>query len=153
MKALSIKQPWADALVSGAKSIEVRRWQRWSFALRHVGKTIPIHAGQTWHNAAPTALEVQAVGWDAGHRMGGIIGTARLVAVCPFRDYEEWVALADKHLNPLEWYQPGLISLLFAEARRFEKMIECRGRLGFFEVSKEIAADVAAAIREEAKCQ
>lgn len=45
MKALTIKQPWADAIVHGSKRTENRTWPA---PAKHIGTRILIHAGAAY---------------------------------------------------------------------------------------------------------
>lgn len=137
MLALSVRQPWAELIVSGRKTIEVRKWKGCPADV--IGKQIAIHAGQRIDDSAPTevrwmAFEVSGA-WQGC--TGGIIGRATLVSVIRFtiRSFEELYA---EHLNPPVWFEDGLIGLGFAEAVRFRHVIPCRGRLGFFDVPDDL---------------
>jgi hypothetical protein len=141
MLALLIKQPWAELIVAGRKSIEVRRW--WPRVQLPV--PVAIHAGKTWDNNAPTALEVESVGLDAGNRCGGIIGVARLDGIGAF-NRPVFEALAAEHLNRIEWYRDGLYGWSFSEPVRFQRLIPCRGMLGLFELPEIVAAEIAEAM-------
>ncbi|AGP55893.1 MULTISPECIES: ASCH domain-containing protein [Streptomyces violaceusniger group] len=75
MKALTVHQPWADAIAYGGKRIENRSWTPPAAA---VGSTILIHAGKTFD---PTARFV-ITDWKAldnwPDARGAIIATAVL---------------------------------------------------------------------------
>lgn len=76
MKALTIWQPWAALIVSGAKTIENRKW-RPKMAL---GEIFAIHAGVTFDSGASAALVrigVRCVMLEQNYSRGGIIGMAR----------------------------------------------------------------------------
>lgn len=45
MKALTVKQPWADAIVHGSKRVENRSWP---VPTKHLGTRILIHAGAAY---------------------------------------------------------------------------------------------------------
>lgn len=99
MMALSLMQPWASLVVSGAKRIETRSW----WAPRHLwGERIAIHASQRFYQVdqelcdrEPFATALKAAGlhrrpkrydspfplatWGKTLPRGAVIGTARLL--------------------------------------------------------------------------
>jgi len=137
MRALSIKEPWAILVVSGEKSIEVRKWMG---CPQHViGQDIAIHAGRKIDDSAPQEIRnraFQVSGAWQGQR-GGIIGKATLVDVLRFTmsNFED---LYEAHLNPPAWFEDGLIGLQLIGPVRFPEMIPYRGRLGFFDVPDDL---------------
>ena len=141
MKALSIMLPWGLLIVAGReKTIEVRNWSGIGAAGRLIGQRIAIHCGKKIAEDAPASvrgLAYQCNGAWQGLR-GCIIGTATLVDAFRFteRSFEE---LAPQHLNPLEWWEEGMIGLEFADPMVLAKPIPWRGQLGFFEVGEVVA--------------
>ena len=114
MKALSIKQPWAWAIVNGPKFLENRTWDtkfRGRF-LVHAGLKVD-HAGiefcRKLHLKLPESFET-----------GGIVGEATLVSVYQY------------HSSP--WFQgPFAFGLAERGPLPFKPL---KGRLGFFEVER-----------------
>jgi hypothetical protein len=110
--ALSLKQPWATLLAHGLKTIEVRRWPtaRRGRVLIHAAR-IPDERPEAWQRV-PDSLKA-----DAQRHLGGIIGSAEIVACRAYRDLAGFLADQDKHLNEPGWYEPaGLYGFTFAHA-------------------------------------
>lgn len=112
MKALSIRQPWAHAIIHMGKDIENRKW-----ATEHRGPLL-IHASKT-----PDQWRLGE--WSAAKRVdpeqlqyGGIIGIVDLVD-CVTASSSSW------------FYGPYGFVLANPRPLRFH---ECRGQLGLFEV-------------------
>ena len=124
MKALSIQQPWAWAILHG-KPVENRTWPtRFSGQfLIHAGKKFD-HEGYRWileHRYALFALI------EIPHRdsfpMGGVVGKSRVVDC------------VDYHPSPF-FFGPWGFVLADSQPTVF---VSCRGQLGFFDVPDEIA--------------
>lgn len=113
MKALSIKQPWAAAIIYGGKDIENRKW---TTPLRG---EILIHAGQTFDDKAPADL--MRWYWELPREQrerGGIIGRVEIKDVIK--------------TSESKWFQgPFGFVLSGAKELPFRKV---RGQLRFFEV-------------------
>lgn len=136
MKALSIRQPWAWAIVQGHKPVENRTW-----APRHVGPLL-IHAGlvfdteglQSMLSVLPELQTQLPQRWD----LGGIVGVA------------EAVECVTSH--PSRWFT-GPFGLVLRDARPLP-FRPCRGVLGFFDVPDAlVAGDLQAASPAEAEAQ
>jgi hypothetical protein len=133
VSALSVRQPWAELVVTGQKTIEVRKWFPPS---RYMGQRVAIHAGRTVEEATP---EVRNLAYQACPewkvRTGGIIGVATLTDALRFWSQEIWDECLHDHWNPPEWWEPGVAGFVFSDAVRFEWVYRCPGALGFFEVA------------------
>jgi len=134
MLALSIKQPWAELLITGAKKIEVRTWLPPD---KFLGQTIAIHTGKKIDTFFENEVNFNklfpelTLSWISG-RVGGIIGTAKLIDFSPFTQ-AGWINSQPQHRNPLEWWQEGLCAWFLAEPVRYSYIIPYPGKLGFFE--------------------
>jgi hypothetical protein len=145
MYCLSVKQPWAEALLIGAKSIEVRTWwprvQLPMFIAIHAGKSVALDApANVWNAARMKPSHPSMVS-----RLGGIIGAATLVERIDFSLSEgkrNWQRYAAEHMNPLDWWADNLVGLRFADPVRFPRLLPLRGRLGLFEVHEDMARAV-----------
>lgn len=84
--ALSVRQPWAELIISGRKSIEVREW--WT----EYRGPLWIHAGLTEN----VELE-QRVGFKQLYR-GGFVGRVNLTTIVRF-DSDRWSRWRDRHLS------------------------------------------------------
>lgn len=126
MKTLSIRQPWAELILQGRKTIELRTWQT------HYRGPIMIHAGGNLerdicaeHGLDPGALV-----------RGALVGTVDIVDMVKF-DRDSFAAARDQHRYPGDW--PGdLLGWRLANPRRFETPVPMRGRMGLFEVSDDV---------------
>lgn len=75
MKALTVRQPWADAIVYGAKRCENRSWP---LPARYVGARILLHAAKASdrHAVLPVPVEMARTWPDT---RGALIATATLI--------------------------------------------------------------------------
>lgn len=122
MKCLSLKQPFAELILRGRKTIELRTWNT-----RFRGRFL-IHA------SAGTSLQAcRDLGIDPGtleHK--AIVGSAVLYGVKEYRSREEFLADLPKTLATSE-YMRDRYGFLLKDVRRLDKPIPLNGRLGFFE--------------------
>jgi len=126
MKTISIRQPWAELIMQGRKTIELRTWRT------HYRGQVLIHAGYT---IEPDGCEAYDVNPDELTR-GAIIGTVEIVDMVEF-DYDSFAATRDQHLDQGDW--PGdVLGWRLANPQRLETPIPMRGRLGLFEVPEEV---------------
>lgn len=140
MRALAVLQPYADLIVQGKKTVELRSWKtsfRGEF-LVHASKGILRpdleHFGYV-KSGEPL---------DIGLGFGCIVGKATLEAVWQYRTRDEFEN--DKYLHLAEVYadeefsppSDKLYAFLVKDAVKFETPIPCRGMLNFFRVGPEI---------------
>jgi len=109
MRAITIRQPWAELILRGEKDVENRSWRT-----RHRGLLL-IHAGL---GADKVYFEEYDVRADVDR--GAIIGVVELVE-CTKKRTSDWHARGS-----WGWY--------LIRPRRFKKPIQMKGRLGLFEV-------------------
>ncbi len=132
MKALSISQPWSSLILSGEKSIETRSWStnfRGKFFI-HAPKRIDLPACARF-NIEPKSLIT-----------GALVGTANLVNVKHYTDFDTWVADVERHLNPLgnyHFYPKKPYGFVLGNIERLEKPVPYKGALNFFEVAEKEA--------------
>src|SRR5207248_8282363 len=108
--ALSLKQPWAALLVSGRKTIEVRRWPtaRRGPILIHAAR-VPDARTEAW-SLVPAELH------EAAQLLGGIVGAGELMDCIAYRNREAFAADRDHHWNDPAWFQgPVLYGFRFAK--------------------------------------
>lgn len=114
VKALSVRQPWADCIIHHGKDIENRQW-RTGFRGR-----VYIHAAKAWGRDEREAQEQLAaeLDWqDIGQPLlGGIIGTVEIVDCVEHSD---------------SWWFAGRYGFVLRDPRPLDFM-PCRGALGFF---------------------
>jgi len=116
MKALSLKQPYAELILQGKKTIELRKWNT---KFRGV---FLIHASK-----GPDKEAMERFGFSS-LPTGAILGKAELVDVKRYASEEEHKADKEKHLASSTWGKYGFV------LRNAERLKEtpCKGALGFW---------------------
>jgi hypothetical protein len=112
MKALSVQQPWAWAIIHAGKDIENRTWRT-----QYRG-VIAIHAAYRKRAGAQLPQGVRKPGPDE-LVLGAVIGTAEIVAV------------VDHHGS--KWFE-GPFGFVLANPKALAKPLSCKGSLGLWEV-------------------
>jgi len=120
MKTLSIKQPFAQLILSGKKSIELRSWKT-----NFRGEFL-IHASQSPHSEAMKRFGFQKNSLP----LGSIIGKITLVDVKEYVDEVDFKADQDKHLASSSFERFGFI---LNNPIRFKNPIPAKGKLSFWE--------------------
>jgi predicted transcriptional regulator len=129
MKCLSLKQPYADLLAFGEKTIELRKWNT-----RFRGEFL-IHASKNIDIQACERLDIDIDNLT----IGAIIGSAFLYDFKEYSNQEEFNKDKQKHFSIVTKYFDGYkYGFLIRNARLFKKSIPYRGKLRFFEVDKSI---------------
>jgi hypothetical protein len=130
VKALSIKQPWAELIASGKKSVELRTWNT-----SYRGKFL-VHASKT-----PDALAMQRFGFTA-LPLGFVVGRARLDDTKKYCSMHDLLLDEDKHLASQDdikrMYKASnktYHGFVLSQPKRI-KPFKTKGRLGFFDVMK-----------------
>ena len=95
MKAISVRQPWADLIISGSKTIEIRKLRT-----KYRG-TLLIHAARIrgTHEFVRAKVDVKSID---DYPQQAIIGLVTLVDVIPLNE-KLWTELKEKHLLPGKW--------------------------------------------------
>ena len=125
MKCLSLKQPFADLLSLGEKTVELRKWNT-----KFRGKFL-VHASKSIDKEACKRLDIDI---DKLAK-GAIIGSAFLYGVKEYKNQEEFSKDKQKHFSIISKYFDGYrYGFLVKDARMFKKPIPYSGKLGFFEV-------------------
>ena len=121
MKALSLKQPWAELVLLGKKTIELRKWNtnfRGEFFIHASGNVDEEQMKKFGFKDLPTQA---------------IVGKATLVDVKVYNNEKDFLRDSDKHLTSnMKWGKYGFILI---DIERI-KPIECKGQLGFFEFNQ-----------------
>ena len=129
MKCLSLKQPYAELLVSGEKTIELRNWNT-SFR----GKFL-VHASKNVDKERSKFLGID-------HNVlirGAIIGTAVLYDVKQYRNKTELEGDKDKHYADIKKFGFCEYGFMIRSAHRLRKSIPYSGMLKFFEVRHPVS--------------
>ena len=116
MKALTIRQPWAWAIVHAGKDIENRSWNT------RLRGTIAVHAGFNYEKAAELPRGVRIPPEDEIIR-GAIIGTVDVIDV------------VDRHRS--KWFE-GPFGFVLQNPRPLAKPVPCPGKLSFWEVPAKV---------------
>ena len=123
MKCLSIKQPFAELIVSGKKTIELRTWNT-----KFRGEFL-IHASQKLDKEICRLYELD----PSSLVRGAVIGKAVLYDVKEYKSKKDFLADKNRHLAP-ERYADHKYGFLIKDAVKFEEPIYVKGRLGFFNI-------------------
>lgn len=127
MRALTIRQPWADAIAHGEKRIENRTW-----ATRHRGDFLIHAAAAEDRNALPAEM---TEAWP--DTRSGVIAVAGLVEV----------HFANGRCCQ-KWGFPEVYHWELANVRRLAEPVPCKGRLGLWTPSQDIVTAVLEQERE-----
>src|SRR3989344_4902978 len=117
MKALSLKQPYAELILKGLKTIELRNWNTYFRGQCY------IHASKTPDRKAMEKHNFQAL------PTGCIVGKITIVDVKKYTSEEQHQADADKHLASSTWGNYGFI----LENPIRITPIPAKGKLNFWE--------------------
>jgi hypothetical protein len=119
-KVLTIRQPWASAIIWASKDVENRTWPT-----RYRGR-LYIHAGQQLESADVLLANVPVP-------RGAIIG---------------YVTLVDVMTGSLSrWAEPGQWHWLLAHPLALPDPVPARGRLGLWQLDDETARAVGETVR------
>lgn len=121
MKALSLKQPWAELILQGKKTIEIRKWNT-----KFRGRFL-IHA-----SLQPNKGQMERFGITAP-QLGSIIGEAELVDVIKYTTKEAFDADFQKHFATTYVFDKRLYGFVLKNVKRVAPK-PFKGRLNFFEV-------------------
>ena len=129
MKCLSLKQPFADLLAHGEKTIESRKWNtsfRGEFLI-HASKNIDIDS-------------CERIDMDSNKfTIGAIIGSAFLYDIKEYNNQQEFENDRHKHFSLVTKYFEGYrYGFLIRDAKMFKKPIPYPGKLRFFEIDDSI---------------
>jgi len=117
MKTLSLKQPFAELVVSGKKTIELRKWNttfRGNFL---------IHASKK-----PDKEAMKKFGFD-NLALGYIVGKSELIEVKKYLNEKECKKDKNKHLADFSW---GNFGFILKNSKKINP-IPAKGKLGFWE--------------------
>ena len=128
MQALSVRQPWAELIVSGQKRYELRTWRT---SVR----------GRIWIHAARTVewpfLDMAGVS-RASLPIGAFIGSVEIVDCVPFT-----TSIAEELRRDRAFFGDVRdvtgFAWKLAAPERLGRPIPCRGSLGFFRVPVSVA--------------
>lgn len=135
MKALTIQQPWAWAIVAGWKPVENRVW---TTAYRG---PLAIHAGQTYDGDGEDLIRATIPHQDwpdfGALPRGAVIGMATISGICSrFLSADPPICGCDP-----AWQQPGLYHWAVGDSRWLREPVACRGRQRLWDVPAGVRAE------------
>ncbi|MDO8660954.1 MAG: ASCH domain-containing protein [Candidatus Woesearchaeota archaeon] len=116
-----LRQPWAELILQGKKTIETRTWNT---KFRGV---FLIHAAQAINKEWCERFGVQK------SVTGAIVGKAEIIGVKEYTLLKDWNADVDMHCFPLTEWTKKRYGFLLANVERIEPK-PLKGKLGFFSV-------------------
>lgn len=122
MKALTIRQPWADAIAHGTKRVENRSWK---LPAKHHGARILIHAG--------AQLDKQAIVYGPNLDIFSAIIAVATITDCRYSDDGQCCG---------PWGDENVYHWTLADVRALAEPVPCKGRLGLWNPAEDIAAAV-----------
>jgi hypothetical protein len=128
MKCLSLRQPYAELLVSGKKTIELRKWNT-----NFKGKFL-VHASKNVNREKCKSLDIDHTKLN----IGMIIGTAFLYDVKKYDNKTQCMRDKNSHYADANIFNSCMYGFLIKNAHRFRHPIQFFGKLGFFEVDNSI---------------
>jgi len=134
MKALSFRQPRAEQIILGLKTVDVRTWHV------HYRGPLVVHASSKRRDG-----RCRLLGFDPDAlAYGALIGTVELIDIVPL-DEATYEALRDEHLLDTPFPGAPCYAWHLATSRRFDAPIPYRGRMRLFNVDVEQAQETTAA--------
>lgn len=131
LAALSIRQPWIDMIVRGAKTIEVRD--------REIQRRGPIALHAPWSiDFAAAYFYGYREPWDLPR--GRILAVAEIVEVVAL-DADSWRRLLRRHRQVLP-RRRGSLGVRLERVRALERAVRCRGRPGVFGLGSRVERTV-----------
>lgn len=130
-KALTIRQPWAHAIVHLGKDVENRSWRA------HYKGPLLIHAS-AYRERDPRALLAQHMSAPPSEKSLGLLPTGSIIGVADLYDYVE-----DSNSR---WAERGNWHWLLRDVRPI-RPVECTGRLGLWTPSATVMKKLPAWLR------
>lgn len=134
MKAITLKQPWATAMMTLGKDVENRCWK---MPASIMGQRVAIHAGLGWDRHGGELLAVVQNNVSRGCLLGSVVFKG---FVNPReRVHAGLVAEEVEAVLRSRWAEPDSEFWWYvAEPRSLSIPIPCRGALGFWKLSDEL---------------
>jgi predicted transcriptional regulator len=130
--ALSIRQPWAELILQGRKTIELRTWET-------------DYRGPFWlHTGRSDELDLDRSFGPPDPPRGAFVGRITLEDISPI-DAQRWEQWRGQHLDSGR-YQPGLFAWHLSSAERLRQPVPAPGRLKLFKVDEALARRLHAAL-------
>jgi hypothetical protein len=128
--ALSIRQPWAELIMQGRKTLEIRTWK--------AGYRGPIwiHTGLHVDEALDTRFALRDL------FRGGLIGVVELKSIEPV-DEIGWEAWRDRHLD-FGPFKQGLFVWVLSNPKRLHSPVRTSGRTGLYPLDPQLLSRLSA---------
>ena len=126
MKAITIRQPWAQLIVEGKRPYEIRTW------VIDCPQDILVHSSKKVDTEA-----CQRLGIDPSPLpIGSILGWVTVVECIRFTE-ESWLRTRAEHL---EWtaFDPNVYGWVLRDPRLLPHPVPWRGSLGLFDVPDDV---------------
>ena len=130
MKCLSLKQPFAELLVSGKKTIELRKWNT-----KFRGKFL-IHSSKNLDKERAISLNIDYTNLS----QGAIMGTAELYDIKQYKSNSDFERDKNKHYADIKKFDSYKFGFMVKNAHKSRTPMPYSGRLRFFEVEYPAAA-------------
>jgi predicted transcriptional regulator len=141
-KCLSVSQPFAELIVGGKKTIELRSWDT-----RYRGEFL-IHSPLKIRSEDCKRLGID----EESLVVGAIVGKAVIYDVKIYKNQKEWQADQRHHMAGPE-FSSSRYGFLLKNAKKFVSPIPQKGKLGFFDVDMTVVtlkdSDIKADIFDE----
>ena len=126
--AISIRQPWAELILRGIKTIEIRNWS-------------DLYRGDLYLHTGKMADRYKIFEYDmADVFRGGYVGIIELAAILPFTS-ENWNLWQKKHLSKGP-FKRGYYAWIIRNPRMFESPFPGPGSLKLYKPDPAIAAEL-----------
>ena len=126
--ALSLKQPWAALVVTGKKTVEIRKW---ATAIR---RRVYIHAARIPDDRPEGWALVSDDLQSLAQLSGGILGAAELFACHSYRTPAGFAADAPRHFNAPDWFVPPRMYGFAFRGATVVPFVPYKGNVRFFTV-------------------
>lgn len=129
--ALSIRQPWLDMIVQGAKTIEIRTWQvrRRGLIALHAPRRIDFSCAYLYGYRSPWTLP-----------RGKILAVAEIADVVELNE-DSWLTLVAQHRQPLPMAE-GAYGVFLENVRLLSNPVACQGRQMLFPLPQDVSEQV-----------
>jgi len=124
-KCLSVSQPFADLIIKGKKTIELRHWNtnyRGEFLI-HSPSKIKLDDCKRLGIAHSTLIT------------GAIVGKATIYDTKKYQTRKEFVLDKKYHFAPDDYFGIKTFGFLLKNAKQFKIPIPVKGKLGFFDIT------------------
>ena len=145
MRALTLWQPWAHAILHCGKRVENRPWPP---PYTTIGEVIAIHAGARYEAngwSFPTGVVVPPKGTVPQR---AIVGAARVLGFLDLRGlYRQCVGCADAHALDGDPWWAGPVGWLLGDVVALAEPVPCKGALGLWRLPPDVEAAVQRELR------